>query len=510
MLSSAFLYGNTRKLSSAVNGAGEPVLITNTSGKIEYINPAFTRVTGYSEEEAIGKNPSILKSDAQDPETYKELWQTIAAGDTWHGTLIEKKKDGTFYPVLMSIAPIYDDHNEITHYVGIQQDLTKEKELEERLQQSQKMEAIGTLVGGIAHDFNNMLAAIQGNLYLAKNDLSDEAKTATRLENIEALSQRAADIVHQLLTFARKDTVNIKPLSLNEVIPMAFKLAKNVIPASIEHVCNICEEELIINGDITQLQQVLLNLLSNAAYAVSGVANPKIICNLEHFDASDNFLALHPELSGRHFARLTIEDNGIGISHEHLNKVFDPFFTTKDVGEGTGLGLAMLYGSIQTHDGAVDVNSESGIGTAFHVYLPLEESEVIEVSKEKKESTPGSKETILVIDDEINMREIISEVLTSLNYRVVEACDGEEGLRMFEDMHDDIALVISDVVMPKLGGVDATKKMRQINHNLPIILMTGYDKKETLVSSQITEKCKVLSKPFSFEDLSQSIRFLLE
>jgi PAS domain S-box-containing protein len=510
VLSAAFLYENTRKLSSAVNGAGEPILITDTSGNIEYVNPAFTRVTGYSEQEVIGKDPSILKSDAQDPDYYKELWETISTGNTWHGTLIDKKKDGTFYPAMMSVAPIYDDNKDITHYVGIQQDITKEKRLEEKLLQSQKMEAIGTLVGGIAHDFNNMLAAIQGNLYLAKTDLSNESRTMTRLENIETLSQRAADIVHQLLTFARKDTVSMKPISLNTFISTAFKLASNAIQESIEHSCKTCEEELIINGDATQLQQVLLNLLNNAAHAVTGVASPRIICNLEHFVASDKFLVLHPELSSTHFARLTVQDNGCGISHEHLKKVFDPFFTTKDVGEGTGLGLAMVYGSIQTHGGAVEVESEPGVGTAFHVYLPLEKVEVVEISEDKDESTPGSKEVILIIDDEIDMREIISEVLSSLNYRVIEACDGNEGLRIFEEMHNDIALVISDIVMPNLGGVDAVKKMRALNHKLPVILMTGYDIKDTLVSENRIEKCIVLSKPFSFEALSRSIRSLLE
>ncbi len=510
MLSASFLYGKIRKLSSAVNGAGEPILITDRNGNIEYVNPAFTRMTGYSEQEVIGKDPSILKSDAQDPMYYKELWQTISSGNTWHGTLIDKRKDGSFYPVMMSIAPIYDDNEDITHYVAIQQDITKEKELEEKLLQSQKMEAIGTLVGGIAHDFNNMLAAIQGNIYLAKTSLSNEPAIAARIENIETLSERAADIVHQLLTFARKGNVSMNPIALNTFISTAYKLASNVLPENIEQTCNTCEKELIISGDSTQLQQVLLNLLNNASHAVTGVDGPRIICSLNHYIASNEFLSLHPELFSTQFARLTIEDNGCGIRHDFLHKVFEPFFTTKDVGEGTGLGLAMVYGSIQTHGGAVEVDSEPGVGTTFHIYLPLINTEAVEPLKDKDESTPGNKEIILVIDDEIDMRKIISEVLTSLNYRAIEASDGMEGLQIFEEMHKDIALVISDIVMPNLGGVETAKKMRAINAQLPVILMTGYDRKDTLLKDNKLDGFVVLSKPFSFETLSRSIRSLLE
>jgi len=355
LLSSIYQDRALRNLSSAMEQAGESVVITDRHGTIEYVNPAFTAITGYAADEAIGRDPSMLKSDAQDPAYYREMWETITRGEVWCGTLIDRKKDGSFYPALMSVAPILDDDGNITHFVATQQDMTEYKRLEEQFFEAQKLQAIGTLAGGIAHDFNNMLAAVQGNTFLAHRHTGHNPELDERLDSIDMIIGRAAAMVKQLLTYARKDRVNKAPFSLNAFIKDGFKMAKTVIPENIEHICDLCQDDLVINGDASQLQQALMNLLINARDAVADTPKPRITCTLQPYAATDWFLKEHPELRNTLFARLTVRDNGCGITHDKLNKIFEPFFTTKEVGKGTGLGLAMVYGSIKTHGGVIDV-----------------------------------------------------------------------------------------------------------------------------------------------------------
>ncbi len=498
-----------RKLSQAIQQAGEAVMITDRNALIEYVNPAFTEITGYQPEDIIGKTPAVLKSSAQEPSFYKDLWDTIAGGRIWHGTLIDKKKDGSFYPALMSVAPIHNESGEITHYVSIQQDMTDYKKMEEQFLQAQKMEAIGTLVGGIAHDFNNMLAAIQGNVYLARREFGNQTKLDDRMDNIEQLGTHAADMVKQLLTFARKDRVRMNTLSLNAFIKEVFKLVRSTVPENIELVCDPCEEELIIDGDATQLQQVLMNLLNNARDAISHVPQPKISCSLRPFVATADFKKAHPEIKGERFAVLNVSDNGEGIEEAHLQKVFEPFFTTKRVGEGTGLGLAMVYGAVQSHRGTIEVESEQGKGTAFHMYLPLIDGAGNALQEKDRSIIQGQGETILLVDDEDSMRSTTEEVLLSLGYKVLSAADGEQALEMFAARQHDISLVITDVVMPKMGGVDLAKAVRLLNKKVPIIFATGYAKDQVMTAGDQVEKSTTISKPFAFDQLSQLLRKLM-
>lgn len=510
ILSSVYLNRDLQKLSQAVEQAGEAVMITDRNAVIEYVNPAFTAITGYEPEEIIGKNPAVLKSTAQDPVFYKELWDTITSGKVWHGTLIDKRKDGSFYPALMSVAPIYNDSGSTTHYVSLQQDMTDYKKMEGQFLQAQKMEAIGTLVGGIAHDFNNMLAAIQGNVYLSKRALKNQPEVVDKLDSIEELGSRAAEMVKQLLTFARKDRVQMHPMSLNDFIKDAYKLAKAAIPENIELICDYCEEDLMVQADTTQLQQALMNLLNNARDAVEGCVQPQICCVLRPFVATEQFKKAHPELRGEHFSRLEIKDNGEGISREHLNKIFEPFFTTKNVGKGTGLGLAMVYGAVQSHGGALEVVSEAKQGSTFTIYLPLKEGEDEQIAQDQGAVVEGNGQLILLVDDENSMRETTSEVLESLGYKVLTAADGQEALTLFTAQQQDIKLILTDIVMPQVGGVDLAKSVRLLNKSVPIIFTTGYDMQQAIESMEDIEHCQVIHKPFSFEELSQLMVKLLK
>jgi len=510
ILSSVYLNRDLQKLSQAVEQAGEAVMITDRNAVIEYVNPAFTAITGYEAQEIIGKTPVVLKSTAQDPAFYKELWDTITSGKVWHGTLIDKRKDGSFYPALMSVAPIYNDSGSTTHYVSLQQDMTDYKKMEGQFLQAQKMEAIGTLVGGIAHDFNNMLAAIQGNVYLSKRVLKNQPEVVDKLDSIEELSSRAAEMVKQLLTFARKDRVQMHPMSLNDFIKDAYKLAKTAIPENIELICDYCEEDLMVLADATQLQQALMNLLNNARDAVEGCVQPQICCVLRLFVATEQFKKAHPELRGEHFSRLDIKDNGEGISREHLNKIFEPFFTTKDVGKGTGLGLAMVYGAVQSHGGALEVVSEANQGTTFTIYLPLKEGQDEQKIQDQGKVVEGKGQLILLVDDENSMRETTSEVLESLGYKVLTAADGQEALTLFTAQQQDINLILTDIVMPQVGGADLAKSVRLLNKSVPIIFTTGYDMQQAIESLEDIEHCQVIHKPFSFEELSQLMVKLLK
>jgi len=499
-----------RKLSQAVQQAGESIMITDIHGIIEYINPAFTEITGYLPEEVIGKDPSILKSDAQDSTLYKELWETIAAGGIWQGTLIDRKKDGSFYPAMTSISPIYDEEDKVTHYVALQRDMTEYQILEEKFQQAQKMETIGTLVGGIAHDFNNMLAGITGNVFLAKRKVDNVNLVIEKLNNVESLSNRAADMIRQMLIFARKDTVRMNTVAIVPFFTEALKLAQSGIPANINLTHKVSAQDLLINGDSTQLQQLIMNLLNNARDAVADVSGPTINFLLESFTANASFKKRHPEFKTENLIRLTISDNGCGIPHAKQGKIFDPFFTTKPVGEGTGLGLSMIFGVVQRHSGVIELESEEGKGTTFHIYLPLKEQEVEIISQKTTEAIQGQGETILLVDDEEAMRSAVSEVLKSLGYKVLEAADGDEGLNLFNTNLNDIDLVITDIVMPKRGGGELSKAVRQLDRNIPIIFATGYDKDQVLGGDIHLENSFVITKPFAFNKLSQLIRTLIE
>ncbi|TLS69013.1 PAS domain S-box protein [Mariprofundus erugo] len=500
-----------RMLSKSVEAAGEVVLITDSHGMIEYVNPAFTRVTGYEAAEVIGEKPSILKSDAQDPKFYRDMWQTITRGDVWRGTMVDRRKDGSYYPALMTVSPIHNDQGEISHFVSLQQDMTEYRRLEEQFLQAQKMEAIGTLVGGIAHDFNNMLAAIQGNLYLARIRLhkGDNSNADERIASVERLATSAAEMIRQLLTFARKDQVSMKPIPLNAFIKEGLKLVQSAIPENISLLREFSAEQMLVNGDATQLQQVLMNLLNNARDAVEHCDQPEIAIGLSRVVPDPDFLHRHPEITAAELAHLSVRDNGVGIPPELIDKVVEPFFTTKHIGKGTGLGLAMVYGAVQTHLGVLEIDSVPGQGTTMHVYLPVLQDSASHGKDEVAEVLAGNGELILLVDDEVEMRDTIGEVLRDFGYRVIEAANGMEALQCYNTHIAEIALVISDVVMPVMGGVDLMQSIRKQDTDVPLILLTGYDFADRRGEIAAIDGCRLIAKPVAIAELSQAVHRML-
>ncbi|TLS67258.1 PAS domain S-box protein [Mariprofundus erugo] len=502
----ALLEASRKRFSTLFDSSSDAIFILDTTGKFIDVNKtAYTRL-GYSKDEMLAMHVAELDPPefaVMVPDRMAKLVQTgYAVFESAH-----YRADGTIMPVEINARLIELDEQNVI--LSVIRDISERKEFEEQLRQSQKMEAIGTLVGGIAHDFNNMLAAMQGNIYLARMEMEPCSMASERLNNIEKLGERAAEMVQQLLTFARRDAVSRRNLVLNSFMKEAYKLASAAIPENIDHHSSVCDELLVIHGDATQLQQVLMNLLNNAVDAVAGVAAPGIRCALTAYQADREFAERHPELAVDQFACITVADNGHGIAPDAMAKIFEPFYTTKEVGKGTGLGLAMLYGAVQNHGGVVEVESQPGRGTSFSIYLPLMEDSEAAGEAGKSVCGGGHSETILLVDDEVSVLETTCEVLESMGYRVLTASNGEEAFALFMAHAGEVDLIISDVVMPKMGGVELLRSVRRYNEQLPFMLVTGYDRDHVIGVGAPGNHCQILNKPFNFDVLSRSIQSLV-
>jgi len=387
--------------------------------------------------------------------------------------------------------------------------MSEHEALEAQFRQAQKMEAIGTLVGGIAHDFNNMLAGMIGNIYLLKQQVQEQPDMMRRVNNIERLSNRAADMIGQLLTFARKDIVRMNVMPLTPFIKETLKFLHATLPENVILHQDICTDPLCVYADGTQMHQILMNLMNNACDALDGIEEPHLSVSLKAFTAGDIFIEQHPNAKIGTYACLSVADNGCGMPEGQTDHIFEPFFTTKEQGKGTGLGLAMVYGAVNTHHGFVDVESIEGEGSTFRIYIPLSESTPNTVGTVKAQrQIDGCGEVILLADDDQTVRETTADVLESMGYRVIKAPDGRRAIEIYSQRRDEIALALLDVVMPHCGGIELAERIRAIDADLPVIFLTGYDQQQ--ISGQYSPGDKVFTKPVDFDALSHGIRDVLD
>jgi PAS domain S-box-containing protein len=499
-----------RKLWQAIEQSADMVLITDRAGVIEYVNPAFEALTGYSREEAIGQTPRLLKSGQQSPELYQELWATITSGNVFRGILANRKKSGEIFYAEKSITPVRDSEGRITHFISNDRDITERRRLEAQLQQAQKMDAIGKLAGGVAHDFNNLLMVISSYAELMQNSLAPEHPLRRNVQEIMTASRRAADLTRQLLAFGRKQMQSLQFLSLNGIILEINKMLPHLLREDIQIVFIPGEHLGRVKADRVQIEQVVMNLAANARDAMPD--GGKLTIETASVRVDEAYVQQrHAMVPVGDYVLLTVSDSGQGIAPECMTHIFEPFYTTKEDGKGTGLGLATVYGIVKQSGGFVWVYSEPGLGATFKIYLPTVEQQADEIPAPKPiAKSIGGRETVLLVEDEAALRHPAREFLASKGYTVIEATDGEDALRIAKNHTGRIDLMITDVIMPHMGGAQLAETLAAERPHMKVLFVSGYAENTILGHGPIDVMTQFLQKPFSLEELARKIRTVLD
>jgi two-component system NtrC family sensor kinase len=495
-----------RKLSRAVEQSPVSIIITDPAGKIEYVNPKFTSVTGYTFAEVVDTNPSLLESEVNGTQSSKKPWDTVLGGQEWHGELCNKKKNGELFWESVSISPITGQHGEITHFLAVKEDITAHKQLEDQFRQAQKMEAFGRLAAGVAHDFNNMLTSILGNAeLLAAGNPLDVYQQEARKEVVKG-AERAAALTRQLLMFSRWQAVQLKVLEVAEVVENMSKMLRRLIGEDIALKTHHAKGGTPALADSGMLEQVLMNLAVNSRDAM-----PK---GGELIIKTDTVDIVKP--AGRQqrgcFIRLSVSDTGSGIAPQNMEHIFEPFFTTKEVGKGTGLGLATVFGIIEQHHGWIDVESQVGSGTTFHIYLPRHTAPAnTEIRRRSKARERGGTETILLVEDDDSVRALARGLLSRYGYNVIEAGSGPIALEIWKEQQDRIDLLLTDMVMPgQMSGLALSQQLLKDKPGLKVIFSSGYTDEMLDEGSALRQAPNFLEKPFSPNALLRTIRTALD
>ncbi len=484
------------------------VYISTPEGKFIDINPAGVELLGYASKEELFQID--ITKDLYVHSFDREHFQYILAhqGFVKDYEVLFRSKDGQQLSVLITATAVHDEKGTIIAYRGVIKDITERKRLEQQLLQAQKMEAVGQLAGGIAHDFNNILTAIIGFGTLLKMETDKHDPLHSYVTQILTSAERAASLTQALLAFSRKQIISPKPVNLNEIIRGIKNLLSRIIGEDIELTTILTDKDLTIMADSGQIEQVLMNLATNARDAMPDGGSLIITTDLVSFDYE--FIKAHGYKKPGLYAFISVEDTGKGMYEEIKEKIFEPFFTTKEVGKGTGLGLSMVYGIIQQHDGYINVYSEPGRGTIFRIYLPLIKPTTDEEHEAILTAIKRGTETVLVAEDDAQVRELVKEVLIGFGYTVLEAEDGEDALQVFLGHKDKIHLVILDVIMPKMNGKEIYDEMKKTRPDIKGIFTSGYDANIIHKKGILEENLYFISKPISPEELLKKVREVLD
>jgi PAS domain S-box-containing protein len=494
-----------RLLASALEAAVDAIVITDPSGVIEWANPSFTTMTGFTLDDVRGRKPNVLKSGAHDDEYYRELWRTILDGRVWMGEIQNRRKDGSVYVEQMSITPVRDSDGSVGHFVAVKRDISAQRNLEAQFRQAQKMEAIGQLAGGIAHDFNNLMTAILGYCEILLDQIPADDPNRADVQEIRSAGVRASSLTRQLLAFSRKQILKPATFDIRGTVTGLDKMLRRVIREDITLTVAQGDKPLWVRADIGQVEQVLINLVINASDAMPGGGTLSVSTRVADLD--DEFVRRHPGATRGRFVALEVRDTGIGMPAEVLTRIFEPFFTTTPQGKGTGLGLSMVYGIVKQSGGYIAATSEPGRGSVFTVYLPEEveppaaTAEVVQPRRER----PVTSASILVAEDDATIRELVCRVLSRSGFTVVAGGTAREALASLDDMGRRPDLLLTDVIMPDTNGVEFARALREKHPQLPVIFMSGYHDLSEVPCVGGASSERLLQKPVSPEALLQAV-----
>ncbi len=492
-----------RLLASAMEQTAEGIIITNSRQEIVVVNKRFETMSGYQRHELLGKNPSLFceceaKLNGFQPEKLDSNPTRV-----WRGDMAATKKDGSKLLVEATVSPVSDGREGNRYFVYTFRDVTEERGLEKRKEQVKRLEAIGTLAGGIAHDFNNILTPIMGYAEIAKATIPLGDKLENYIEQIIQASTRAKELVKQILTFSRQAKRKRVPLNIYSVVKEAIKLIRAALPAEIVIKQQIYPVDKYVLADPTEIHQVVINLCTNAWHAMVGGGT--LTCTLEQICVTKELaLNIQHEMCPGAYVRFSVADTGHGIPEEIINRIFEPYFTTKEEDKGTGLGLSTVHGIVTDCGGYIVVKSKPGEGTIFDVYFPMYESVEKAFTEEKRVKGAGQGGEILFVDDEPTIVELAKISLEKKGYSVTPFSEPEAALSTFEQNPHAFHVVVTDMSMPGINGLELAKRVRIMRPDLPIVICTGFSK---IDSSEINElgAIELVIKPFTAAELIGAI-----